>query len=292
VRSIKLPRRIVQFGCALAFVAIPFLNYREISTLSGNLLAFNFAGVPLNDPLSAAQTGLATLSLTQNMLIGTLLVLLIAVVLGPAFCSWLCPYGLLSELGHGLSRRLGRRPAPATPDATPEPGTSKPDGPPDVPFLFRLLWVLAGLAMVAVAVPFPLLNQLSMPGWYTRLWQSLALYSAPIWGGLVLLLAVLGLEIALGKRLWCRYFCPQSVLISLFGAIFPKRLQVAFTRKKCTCPASDRVCQKTCSLCLDPRSPLALSQRLQCTNCGDCVDACRNRGQALGLRFGQSPKKK
>ena len=291
IQSIRFPRRLVQLGCALAFVAIPFLNRAEISALSGNFLAFNFAGLPLGDPLAALQVALATMSASASMLIGALITLAIAFLLGPVFCSWLCPYGFLSEIVHRPSLEQGKEERALVPNSPVLPVEAKKQtkGAPfsASPFFVRLCIVAVGLLLAATLVPFPVLNQLSMPGWYSRSLQHVPLDNGMLWGGLIFLAGMLLLEFALRKRLWCRYLCPQSVLISLAGMLLPKRLQIAFTRKRCTCAANDRVCGKACSLALDPRHPERAAQKAQCTNCGDCVDACRERGRALTMRFGK-----
>ncbi|MDL2269016.1 4Fe-4S binding protein [Desulfosarcina sp. OttesenSCG-928-A07] len=291
--SIHFWRRLVQLGCALAFVAIPFLNRAEINVLAGNFLAFNFAGLPLADPLSALQVTLSSLSVDE-VAMGGLISLGIAFVLGPVFCSWLCPYGLLSEWVHSLSRKILRKNR-ITPSAPLSPAEKQKSGMQgkklmENPFIVRLSIVLVGLALAAAIVPFPLLNQLSMPGWYSRFWQHLPIATAMLWAGPVILLGMLLVELFTRKRLWCRYVCPQSVLISLSGLLLPARLQVAFKPRCCTCPANDRSCRAACSLELDPRQPTSLGQRVQCTNCGDCVDACRSRGRALGFGFGKAGK--
>ncbi len=194
------------------------------------------------------------------MFLGAAVVLFIALLLGTIFCGWICPYGLLSELAHRQAR-----------EHTPR----------FFPFWSKALLTAAGLILVLAAVDTPLLNQLSMPGWISRALQHAALYQEFLWG--VLFVAVfLGVESALNVRLWCRYLCPQSVLISLASLLLPVALQVRFTPKRCTCKASDRPCLPACPLNLNPRKP-ALKQRLECINCGDCVDACRERGGALSL---------
>ena len=288
--SIVFPRRLVQFGCAIAFVVIPIMNRAEITLLSGNLLAFNFAGLPLADPLAALQVMVSSWPMNANMLIGALIALGIAFLLGPVFCSWLCPYGLLSELTHDLSRKLRNNRATSAKEAEGpfwEKAPRRAQTVAESPFMGRLCVALFGVVLAATIVPFPVLNQLSMPGWYTRTLQHIPLDTPIVWGGALFLFAVLALEFVLRKRLWCRYLCPQSVLIALAGMLFLRRLQVTFKPTSCTCPASDRACGKACSLTLDPRHPGRAAQRAQCNNCGDCVDACRNRGNALALRFGK-----
>ncbi|MDR3357835.1 MAG: 4Fe-4S binding protein [Desulfovibrio sp.] len=45
------------------------------------------------------------------MCMGAGLALLLALLMGPVFCSWLCPYGFFSELAHapGAKRACGTR---------------------------------------------------------------------------------------------------------------------------------------------------------------------------------------
>lgn len=294
IASIRFPRRLIQLGCALTFVAIPFLNRAEFNALSGNLLSFNFAGLTLADPLAALQVMLSSYSIDPAVT-GFLIALGIAFLLGPVFCSWLCPYGFLSELLHRsapdkTAEEQGALQTRQSPFREGAVRGKKGGGLPESPFMLRLCIVFFGLVLTSSIVPFPLLNQLSMPGWYTRALQHLALDTGMLWGGLVFLLAALLLEFIVRKRIWCRYLCPQSVLISLAGLLFPKRLQVGFKARSCNCPANDRACGKACSLALDPRRPGDLAQRAQCTNCGDCVDACRSRGKALSMRFGKEEK--
>lgn len=274
--SIRLQRRVFQSGVVLAFAAIPLLNQylTDFSLVSGNFLSFHFAGLTLADPMAILQAILGSMSANGTMLLAAGLVLLLALLLGPVFCGWICPYGLLSELAH-----------PAEPGPAGKGGAEKNTL---RPFAIKSGIVLLGLLLVLTVMPFPVLNQLSMPGWFSRALQYAVMYKAPLWG-LGLLVAVLAAERILRKRFWCRYVCPQSWLINLAGMVLPARLGVRFDRKKCTCPAADRVCNKACSLGLDPRSQGA-GLRMQCSNCGDCVDACRGKGKALG--FGFSPVKK
>lgn len=253
-------RKVSQIGALLVFAGLPFANARGWVTLSGNFLSFNLAGLPLADPLASAQALIGGWSFETRLLTGAGLALLLALVLGRVFCSWICPYGLLSEWVSGLRNRT-------------KGGAT------------RLMWIrfflaLAGLAAVTAALPFPGLNQFSMPGWYSRAVQMYAFYGITLRGALVFP-ALLVVEMAAGRRFWCRYVCPQSVLISLAAAL-PVGLRLHFNPRQCTCARDDRACTASCSLGLNPRKPDA-AHRLECSNCGDCVDACRNRGKALSL---------
>ena len=99
-------------------------------------------------------------------------------------------------------------------------------------------------------------------------------------------LAALVLELLTGKRLWCRYVCPQSVLLGLSARFFPragKGLRIDWQAKRCSC-GKDAPCRAACSLGLNPRN-VEGPERRDCTMCGDCVKACASKGGALCLKF-------
>ncbi|MDR1660593.1 MAG: 4Fe-4S binding protein [Desulfovibrio sp.] len=273
MKGLSLPirpfRRTAQVGVALLFAVVPVLNRMGITTLSGNFLFFDIAGIPLADPLSVLQVAVGAFSVTPTMCAGAGLALLLALFKGPVFCSWLCPYGLFSELAHAFGGKRAR-------------GTnfSRRASLASKPFI-----VCVGLLAVCFFAPVPLLNQLSMPGWYSRAMQHAVFYREALACALIFP-ALLVAEFLAGRRFWCLYLCPQSVLISLAGAMLPGRLRVRFSGKRCTCAKSERPCREHCSLGLDPRSA-GFTQHLQCSNCGDCVDACRKNGRALRFSFGR-----
>ena len=278
VRTIRFWRRLCQCCVVLGFVLIPFMNMRDITAVSGNFLSFNAFGLSFVDPLAAVQA-MTGESFAPAMLFGAGLVLVIALLLGRIFCSWLCPYGLASELLHSFRKAATGK---AVPLAENQPEGQRQTAMPPLsvrPFTMRVLVCVVGLAAVLL-VSSPWLNQLSMPGWYSRALQHGVFFSSLLYGALSLP-AMLLLEAALRQRLWCRYLCPQSILLALAAGL-PAFLRVRFNRKQCTCPRTDRACMPACSLALNPRAPTAL-QRIECTNCGDCVDACRSRGKALSF---------
>ncbi|MDR2574658.1 MAG: 4Fe-4S binding protein [Desulfovibrio sp.] len=265
-------RRATQWAVVLLFLGVPLLNATGNHIVSGNLFSFSAGPLTLADPLAVLQACAGALSGTPTMLWAAGLTLLAAAVLGPVFCSWICPYGLFSELACKALRR-GRN---NTPGARPRLAFHA--------FAVKTGIVCAGFLTIAL-YPSPWLNQLSMPGWCTRVPQHVVLYREILWGaGLVL--SVLTVEVLAGRRLWCRYICPQSVLVCLAGMLLPARLRIRFNPKACTCGKANP-CASACSLFLNPRSGGA-AQRLQCTNCGDCVNACRKKGNALSFVCGSA----
>ncbi len=262
-------RRFVQAAVLLLLAALPWLNRSGFTGMKGSLFAFDCFGLPFADPLGAVQVFLSGIVPGWRLIGGALLALMLALCLGRVFCSWLCPFGFLSELVHKLHRNDAR----------------KPGG-----FRSRAAVAAVGLALVPL-LGIPLLNQLSLPG---GLSLGLITASAPLSAKTVHplpqqvfffalpflpVLAVLIAEVVTGKRLWCRWVCPQSVLLTLMARL-PLAPRLRRRLDRCTCKPGAQACRSACPLGLDPRSPRSASP-LECTNCGACVLACsRVHGEA------------
>ena len=231
--------------------------------MKGSLFAFDFFGLPFADPLGAVQIGLSGIIPGWRLIAGALVVLAVALCLGRIFCSWLCPFGFLSELVHAIR---GRR----------------PQKPLKHGFRSRAVIALVGLALVPL-LGFPLLNQLSLPGGLSlgfltaaaplssktihTVLEHLLFFAVPF----LPMITVLAVELVTGERLWCRWVCPQSVLLALMARL-PVAPRLRRTLSRCICKG-EPACRRACSLGLDPRNPRSASP-LECTNCGACVLAC------------------
>ena len=92
--------------------------------LSGSLSASRLLEtVPLVDPLAALETLLASRALAAEAILGATILLISAILLGPVFCGWICPLGLLLDLNHALRHMFRQRffPGPPRPLAGPLP---------------------------------------------------------------------------------------------------------------------------------------------------------------------------
>jgi ferredoxin-type protein NapH len=264
-------RRCVQLLVLLAFCLLPWMNALDMRQISGSLFALDVLGVPFADPVAAVQVAAVGATPGMRLLIGALCSLVLALLLGRIFCSWVCPYGLLSEIAHSITGpRKGARPV-------------KGRG-----FTVKAAVLVCGLG-AAWVWGFPALGMLSLPGELSLVpvlvWQGGGLWL--LLGAAVLPLAALMLEMALGKRLWCHYVCPQSVLLGVAARGLPRSvpgLRIAWHADKCSCKG-ETPCRVACSLDLNPRRPGG-PQRRDCTHCGDCLKACAARGKALHWRFG------
>jgi len=268
--SIKTWRRICQLLIIVLFILIPILNKNRYSLFYGNLLSFHLWVIPLADPLAVLQLTLKNLSITFDSFVGAFISLLVAFGLGTVFCSWLCPFGFLSELTFYLSRKVFPRSYRGL-------GLTSPG------FTFKLAVFIVGIGFFLIFSTTPVLNQLSLPAWYTRFFQYLfgqGYFSLSI----LVILAILLFEFAAQKRIWCRYICPQSVLLTLTKRLNKKRLIVGFNPDKCRCNGEREHCTTACSLSLKPKIIYNIKD-LECTNCGDCIVACKKIGKALNFQF-------
>lgn len=264
-------RRTLQIFVALVFILIPWLNSRHISFVYGNFLSFNLAGFPLADPLAVLQITIKNAYLSFDLITGALVALAIAFFLGTVFCSWICPFGLLSDLGQTISRSV-------------MPKVKNTKDMKSNEFKIKIVIFLTGLAGFLTFSTTPVLNQFSMPAWYSRIFQFIFTqnhFSLAI----AFILFVLMVEFFSKKMLWCRYVCPQSVLLILFKQLNPGRLKVDFKTDNCFHPKKGQEpCTNACNLGLDPKH-LASGLETECTNCGDCIVACSRYGQALNYKF-------
>lgn len=266
--NLKTYRRAFQIFVALAFIIIPILNRTRYSMVYGNFLSFHAFGIPFADPLAVLQLTIKNWYFTLDNFIGTLLPVLLALILGTVFCSWICPYGLLSEFTQKLSRKV----LPKSYKGLPLFKNGFP---------LKLVIFVLGFVVFLIFSTTPILNQLSTAAWYARFFQYYfgQDFISLCW---LFLLGLLFIEFLARKRLWCRYVCPQSILIILTKLINRKRMKVVFDAEKCICKPDYERCEMACTLSLKPKT-LTNAFEAECMNCGDCVVACKKMGKALSF---------
>lgn len=246
-------RRGVQLVVALFYLALPLANAKGLEAVAGTLASLELGPVDLTEPAAGLSAALAAGRVTLVLALGMAPVVLLALVLGPVFCSWVCPWGLVSEGIDAARQRLRPRPWPARSWLT----------------VRRLRWgTLAGLLCLGLFFGAPLAALVSAP----RLASSLALEAlflkavSPVTGGL--LLALLALEAFGPRRIWCRALCPVGAIANALRT--PRTLRIGYSAESCLHPRVP-LCHSGCRWGLDPR---AIGRFDACTNCLACVDGC------------------
>jgi ferredoxin-type protein NapH len=254
-RRITRWRRACQASFALLFLLLPLAG---TTAVAGTLVALKLGDVDLVEPASALSAVLASRAAPWALVAGTLPLIGLAVLLGPVYCSWACPFGLASEL---LDPALGRRRRPWT------GGTTRT----------ARLTALTALLGASVVLGLPLAALLAPPRLLTALPIELRAPGALPVVTVTLLAAALVLEVAGPRRFLCRALCPAGAL----AALLRRRSTLAprCEARLCRC-AEPAACLRACPWGLDPRTMRTLDG---CTTCLACLDACPTGALTAGF---------
>lgn len=229
--------------------------YLDIQLLEGALTASRFVGFHMADLNSALQVMLAFKHVVLNLVIGTVTIFILWFLLGGrTFCSWVCPYHLLSEWGEKLHLWLVARKIIK--------GYTFHRGVRSVLYIvFVLLTLLTGYTVFEFISPTGILSRALIYG------PGMAL----LW-----VLFLLSFEVFVSQRAWCRYACPIGMTYGIVGSISP--LRVVYSPADCLYGGDCR------TVCLVPHvldatimgraKDLSVAIGADCTRCGACVDIC------------------
>jgi ferredoxin-type protein NapH len=246
-------RRAAQLAVAFLYLVLPFANAAGFREVLGSLASTRVGPVDLLEPAAALTTLLAgsTSAAIGTIVAGAAPPVVLALLLGPVFCGWLCPFGLLSE-GLDRLRSRHRRWRPGAHERV------------RTPRAITLAAVLA--ASVLVAVPLGAIVQgpravtvAALEGLYLG---AVSPFAAAVLG------ALLALDLVLPRRLFCRALCPAGAVANFLRT--PRTLRIAHEPARCGC-AGARPCHRACAWGVDPRFATRFDG---CTSCLACVDAC------------------
>jgi ferredoxin-type protein NapH len=229
----------------------------DIQMLEGALTGSRFVGFHLIDLNAALQVMLAHKHIIVNLVIGSLTVFVLWVMLGGrSFCSWVCPYHLVSELAEKAHLALVHKKLVSDHEFHRAARTL-------CWLLFAALSFLSGYTVFETLSPTGILSRALIYG------PTLAL----AWVVVLLLF-----EIFYSRRAWCRYVCPIGLTYGVVGALSPTR--VVFRVEQCF---HEGDCRKVClvphvlDITIKGRADAeVMSLGPDCTRCGLCLDACPN----------------
>lgn len=258
-------RRTVQALVAVLYFALPWLNRWGFRGLMGNLASLKVGPVDLAEPASALSVVLAAGKVTGQILLAALPVLALALVMGPVFCSWVCPWGFLSEGLDNLKIRTLHLHRTWTAEGYRKLRPLRVVG----LFVFLLASFLLASPLVALLAP---------PRLLTALPQELFYLGVRPWVTGSLLVLWLTAELLLPRRWVCRALCPVGTLWNFLRT--PWTLAVRFEPSLCVDPKV-APCHLHCPWGIDPRS---MGRFDGCTNCLRCVEGCPSHALEVGFR--------
>lgn len=257
-------RLAVLAGAFGLLLAIPLLTFHlQITFLQGWYQSLSVGGWWIVSPLEGLESILVSRSFYSPLIVGMLTPVLVALLLGRVFCSWICPIQLLSEAGERLTASLrGGKNLPAR-----------------LRLPRRILWfVLATELVLALVLGAPLFVFLSPPGLVGRELMMVVFFGTLAVEG-VLVLAVLALNL-ISRRSFCRYLCPLGGMLALIGSRRALRVKVSFD----ACSGCGR-CDQACPLGLTVSQ--GEGESAYCWNCGACIDSCPSKA----LSFAWKPQR-
>lgn len=239
----------------------------------GSVWSADVGPLSLTDPLAVAESSVASKKFPWVLAVGLIIPLLVTLLLGRVFCSWICPAGFLFEMNdklRGLLRILELPPRNLRMARSTKYGL-----------------LVAGLLLTAV-LAVPVLGYVYPPAVLSREIHDFVFYTFDraehgrfgFWlGGMswmtVVFLTIVAIELLISRRWWCRYVCPGGGLYSVLGAARPFRVKLEHER--CTDCA---LCVAACPMGLNP---MKNEMGMECDNCGVCISSCNDAALGYGL---------
>ena len=295
----RLLRRMVQLSVIFLLMSPLF----QLPVFSGTLISGTFFGINMVDPVAAMDYVLATKSFYVPVMTGCgVLLALYFIVGGRAFCGWVCPMYLVSEL---VAKLPGKWQA-----FSHTPGHS------------AKFWVLGVFLILSLSTSQPVFEMVSPIGIISQnvamgidppsrssanaaeniqgleelgIRPSLLpendssymiLFNYSLW----LLLSLVLIDILVTRGWWCRYTCPIGAFYSILGRFSP--LKIMIDHDSCTkCGDCFAVCLPAEVLEAPVKGDTIWVNNGSCTNCLNCIDVCPEKSLRLGIRIAKEKRR-
>jgi len=263
-------RRLSQIS-ALAFLfVIPALNRYGFNEVIGTFYSMSLGNLDIVDPALMLQHILLTKEIYFPMLLAGVIPLIITLLFGKVFCSWICPFNLFAEFTDELRKII-------------RPATTKGFNKNPKPHYY---WLVYGFIVTIVAISgLPIITLISFPGLLSGQIADFVFFGT-LGIEIIAIVIILLIEIFLKPRFWCKYACPVGATLGLLRS--KHTLTIQYNAQICTenCPIDKKkksICNNACPIELNPRQFRIYPY---CTNCGECISACQNKGEkALTFTF-------
>ena len=265
--SYRMKRWILVIAIHLFFFLSFFI---DLQMLEGTLQGSRFLGFHMIDPFATLEVWLATYHIPINVIIGTATIVLVYMLVGGrTYCSWVCPYGILSEYGEKLHNTLVSKKIIKSRK-----------------FDHRIKYIFwAGFLAMAFVSGYIVFETISTVGILSRM-MAYGWSMALIW-----VAVVFAIEVFFSRRAWCTYVCPIGTTYGMIGKV--SALRVEWNDNCDSCMVCHDVCFENQVLEITKakydkqREEKEITREYNtgadCTLCGRCIDVCH--ADALNFDF-------
>ena len=252
-------RRVIQISLMVLYFGA---NAWGWEILIGNLSSSKIFGlIPMSDPYAVLQMFVAGALIASDIFIGALIVVLFySIIGGRAFCSWVCPVNMITDLANYIRREFGlnrvQKKQPATRSMR--------------------YWIIAISLIISATfgvAAFEFISPISM------------LHRGIIFGlgfGWAAILIIFLFDLFVLKNGWCGHICPLGGVYSIIGKF--SLIRVKHQEEKCTlCMKCKEVCPESQVLFMVGKSSEQILSG-ECTNCGRCVEVCDDDALNFSIR--------
>lgn len=235
-----------------------FLSYKiDLQFLEGTLSGSRFLGFHLIDPFITLEVFLAHHKIPTNLIIGTITIIIVYLLIGGrAYCSWVCPYTILGEIGEKIHVFLLKKRIIKSYNFNHK-----------IKYIFWAIFLsfafFSGYLVFEVFNIVGILSRAIIYGW------SLAL---------IFLIIVFLIEVFFSQRMWCRYICPVGTTYGFIG--WPSATKIVWDDSCDHCQVCSNVCLVPHVLEVTKKNANKDNKKEMtilsgdCTLCGRCVEVC------------------
>lgn len=252
-------RRLTQIGLLVLYIGGNIYGWK---ILTGNLSSSTFFGlIPLSDPFALLQMFAAGAIVASDVIIGAVIIAIFyAIIGGRAFCSWVCPINMVTDLANWLRRVLY------------------------LDRVERKVWLSRNARYWVMGLTF-VISVISGVAAFEFVSPISMFHRGVIFGmgmGFAAILAIFLFDLFAVKNGWCGHICPLGGFYSIVGKF--SFIRVKHNQPNCTlCMKCKEVCPESQVLHMIGKESLSVNDK-ECTNCGRCVEVCDDDALNFGIR--------
>ena len=267
--SYRMKRWILVISIHLLFFLSFFI---DLQMLEGTLSGSRFLGFHMIDPYMTLEVFLATYHMPINIIIGTATIVIVYLLVGgKSYCAWVCPYGILSEIGEKWHNTLVKKKIIKSRNFDHR-----------VRYIFWAIFLI--LSFTSGFIVFETFNVVGILSRMIAYGWSVAF----IW-----VVVVLAMEVFFSRRAWCTYICPIGTTYGMIGKVSALRIEwndncdsCMVCHDVCFVPQVLEITKAKYKKQIDEKEITnAYISGADCTLCGRCIDVCHEDALKFDFRL-------